>query len=197
MADAVHLRSVVALVGRYPALAGADLDVAPGEVVLLRGGNGAGKTSLLRVCAGLLRAATGEVEVLGLDLRRDPREVRRRVGLLGHSTHLYDDLSVADNVRFAVRAAGGSRAAADSALERFGLGGRLGGLRAAHLSAGQRRRAALAAEGRALVDSMIGTAVAGGATVVLASHEDAAVADLPVRAVTLAGGRVGEVALAA
>ncbi|HZU72169.1 MAG TPA: heme ABC exporter ATP-binding protein CcmA [Acidimicrobiales bacterium] len=217
MADAVHLRSVVALVGRYPALAGADLDVAPGEVVLLRGGNGAGKTSLLRVCAGLLRAAAGEVEVLGLDLRRDPRAVRRRVGLLGHSTHLYDDLSVADNVRFAVRAAGGSRAAADSALERFGLGGRLGGLRAAHLSAGQRRRAALAAlwarapelwlldephaaldaEGRALVDSMIGTAVAGGATVVLASHEDAAVADLPVRAVTLAGGRVGEVALAA
>ncbi|MGH9112658.1 MAG: ATP-binding cassette domain-containing protein, partial [Acidimicrobiales bacterium] len=48
----VHLRAAVALLGRFPALAGIDLDVARGEIVLLRGPNGAGKTTLLRACAG-------------------------------------------------------------------------------------------------------------------------------------------------
>ncbi|HNG24832.1 MAG TPA: ATP-binding cassette domain-containing protein [Microthrixaceae bacterium] len=56
---AVHLRDAVALLGRFPALAGADLDVARGEVVLLRGPNGAGKTTLLRVCAGLAAVSSG------------------------------------------------------------------------------------------------------------------------------------------
>ena len=54
MAPIVHLRRAVALIGRFPALAGVDLDVDPGEILLLRGPNGAGKTTLLRVCAGLV-----------------------------------------------------------------------------------------------------------------------------------------------
>src|SRR5579885_642977 len=92
MTLAVRLRAAVSLLGRFPALAGADLDVAPGEVVLVRGANGAGKTTLLRACAGLLPIASGEAEVLGHDLRRDRKAIRRRVGLLGHATFLYDDL---------------------------------------------------------------------------------------------------------
>ena len=79
----IHFRNAVALVGRFPVLAGVDLDVARGEIVLLQGANGAGKTSLLRACAGLLRVVAGEAVVLGEDLVRDPRAVRRRVGLLG------------------------------------------------------------------------------------------------------------------
>ena len=72
-----------------------------------RGRNGAGKTSLLRACAGLAaRRQPARPRCLGEDLVADPRAVRRRVGLLGHATALYDDLSAADNVRFAVRAAG-------------------------------------------------------------------------------------------
>src|SRR5271169_4807315 len=50
----VRLRSAVCLLGRFPALAGVDLDVLEGEVVLLSGGNGAGKTTLLRLLAGLV-----------------------------------------------------------------------------------------------------------------------------------------------
>ena len=65
---AVRLRSAVALLGRFPALAGIDLDVAPGEVVLLQGPNGAGKTTVLRVCAGLVPVVEGHAEVLGVDL---------------------------------------------------------------------------------------------------------------------------------
>ncbi len=108
MAAAVRFRSAVALLGEFPVLAGADLDVETGEIVLLQGANGAGKTSLLRACAGLLAVVSGTAEVLGCDLMVDRRAVRRRVGLLGHATRLYDDLTVEDNVRFAVRAAAGS-----------------------------------------------------------------------------------------
>ncbi|HSH23463.1 MAG TPA: ATP-binding cassette domain-containing protein, partial [Acidimicrobiales bacterium] len=54
MAPAVHLRSAVALLGAFPALAGVDLEVETGDILLVRGANGAGKTSLLRACAGLL-----------------------------------------------------------------------------------------------------------------------------------------------
>src|SRR5437879_11185063 len=106
MPPAVRFRAAVSLLGRFPALAGVDLDVAAGEVVLVQGPNGAGKTTLLRACAGLVPVVAGEAEVLGHDLTRDRRAVRRRIGLLGHATFLYDDLTVFDNVRFAVRAAG-------------------------------------------------------------------------------------------
>ena len=106
MACAIRLRSAVALLGGFPVLAGVDLDVAEGEIVLLQGPNGAGKTSLLRACAGLIPIVSGTVDVLGHDLVADRRSVRRKIGLLGHSTSLYDDLTVEDNVNFAVRAAG-------------------------------------------------------------------------------------------
>ena len=59
--------TAVALAGRYPLLAGADLDVRAGEILVIRGANGAGKTSLLRVVAGLLPLSAGEATVLGLD----------------------------------------------------------------------------------------------------------------------------------
>ena len=106
MEPVVDLRGAVALVGRFPALAGADLTVDRGEVVLLQGPNGAGKTTLLRCCAGLVPVVDGRAVVLGCDLAADRRGVRGRVGLLAHATGLYDDLTVADNVAFWARAAG-------------------------------------------------------------------------------------------
>ncbi len=210
--DVVRLRSAVALLGSFPALAGATLDVDRGEVVLLQGANGAGKTTLLRVCAGLVPVVSGEVAVLGHDLVADRRAVRRYVGLLPQGGGLYDDLTVADNVRFAVRAAGGDPAAVAPALARLGLDGRLAGTPAARLSTGQRRRAALAvlaarspalwlldephagldADGRDLLDALIAEAVSVGATVVLASHELDRATAVAHRTVTLGGGTVVE-----
>ncbi len=191
MDSVVRLRSAVALVGRFPVLAGVDLEVDRSEIVLLEGANGAGKTSILRACAGLLRVVSGEAMVLGCDLVADPRAVRRRVGLLGHVTSLYDDLSAEDNVRFTVRAAGASVAEVGPALQRLGITGRLPATAVGALSAGQRRRVALAAlvarrpelwlldephagldaEHRDLLDSLVREAAAGGATVLIASHE--------------------------
>src|SRR4051794_10785588 len=79
----VHLRSAVCMLGRFPALAGADLDVQSGEIILLSGANGAGKTTLLRLCAGLLPLRSGQAEVLGVDLAVDRRTIRRSIALVG------------------------------------------------------------------------------------------------------------------
>jgi len=193
-----------------------DLDVAPEEVVLLRGPNGAGKTSVLRACAGLLAIVSGEASVLGHDLRRDRRSLRREVGMLGHAGFLYDDLSAEENVRFAARAGEGSgaRAGADArtgpVLSRLGLGGRLHDVPVARLSAGQRRRVSIAAmvvrrprlwlldephagldaEGRELLDELVREAVGVGATVLFTSHEGDRAAALADRAVSMSGGQV-------
>ena len=207
---AIRLRSAVSLLGRFPALAGVDLDVAAGEIVLVQGANGAGKTSLLRACAGLLPFTDGEAEVLGHDLRRDRKSVRRRVGLLGHATFLYDDLTVADNLAFSARSAGATAAAAADAMARLGLDGRLRDVPVAKLSAGQRRRVAVAsvvarnpelwlldephagldAAGRDLLDGLVRDAAAQGATVLLASHELDRAEAIATRTVTMAGGQV-------
>ncbi len=208
MSLAVHLRSAVCLLGRFPALAGVDLDVRAGEVVLLAGPNGAGKTTLLRACAGLVPVVGGTAIVLGHDLRVDRRSVRRQLGLVGHATSLYDDLSVADNVRFTVRARGGSPGAIGPALERLGLDGRLRDVPAGRLSAGQRRRCTLAGlvagdaemwlldephagldpDGRDLVDQLVAEAAASGRTVLLASHDLDRAGALASRRVTVAAG---------
>jgi heme ABC exporter ATP-binding subunit CcmA len=207
----IRLRGAVALVGRFPVLAGVDLEVAAGEILLLQGANGAGKNSLLRACAGMLRIVEGEAIVLGEDLVADPRAVRRRVGLLGHAAALYDDLSVVDNVHFALRAAGrrsGVGDVADAALETLGLTGRLRNTSVSALSAGQRRRVAIAAlvardpelwlldephagldaEHRDLLDELVRAAAARGSTVVLASHEADRAHALAGRVVIVAGG---------
>ena len=210
MEPVVHLRGAVTLLGRFPALAGIDLDVTAGEIVLVRGPNGAGKTTLLRLCAGLLGVTRGEANVLGHDLtvRRDARALRRRVGYLGHAAGLYDDLSVADNVRFWGRAAGAQAPDIDASLVACGLDGRLADLIVARLSAGQRRRTSLACllarrpelwlldephagldhEGGDLLDGLVRRAVADGATVVLSSHELDRAEALAHRVVHIAGG---------
>ena len=204
------LRSVVALSGRFPLLSGIDLDIAKGETVLVEGPNGAGKTSLLRVCAGLVPVASGTLSVLGLDPGRHRTHVRRRVGLLSHASHLYDDLTVGENVRFAVRASGGDQERITDACERWGLTGRLARTAAVKLSAGQRRRVALAVltarwpeiwlldephagldvSARALLDEMVAEASSSGVTVVLTSHETELAEGVADRAVTVTGGRI-------
>ena len=64
----VRLDDAVAVLGGFPALAGASIEIDHGEILLLRGPNGAGKTTLLRLCAGLVPLARGAGEVLGHDL---------------------------------------------------------------------------------------------------------------------------------
>ena len=210
MVSIVSLQGVVALLGRFPALAGADLEVGESEIVLVQGPNGAGKSTLLRVCAGLLRIESGRAEVLGHDLVADRAVVRRSVGLLGHDTALYDDLTVEQNLRFWARASRIDDDAVPAALDRLGVAERLRDVAVRNLSAGQRRRTALAAVvvrrprlwlldephsgldqgGRDLIDQVILDAASAGATVMLASHELDRTLDLATRHLTVAGGTI-------
>ncbi|MDQ6927162.1 MAG: heme ABC exporter ATP-binding protein CcmA [Actinomycetota bacterium] len=211
----VCFRSAVSLIGRFPALAGVDLDVGAGEVVLVRGPNGAGKTTLLRACAGLVPISAGEARVLDCDLRRDRRSVRRRVGLLGHASFLYDDLTVEENLRFAARAAGRTVDDTRSGMSLLGLDGRLRDVQVGRLSAGQRRRVAIAGvvvrrpelwlldephagldeRTRDVIDTLIRETAAAGSTVLLASHELERSKPLATREVAMGGGRAdGQIA---
>jgi heme ABC exporter ATP-binding subunit CcmA len=212
-ARAVHLVGAVCLVARYPVLAGVDLDVGAGEIVLVSGPNGAGKTSLLRLLAGLTPLAAGTAEVLGHDLADGGhrRALRRHLAHLGHETGCYDDLSVRDNLRFAARAVGrtDARAAADEVAEAVGLGRQA---KVAHrrLSAGQKRRLALGvalvrdarlllldephagldADGRDLLEALVLQAAAEGRTVVFSSHELDRARALAHREVRMRAGEV-------
>jgi len=206
----VQLVDVVAVLDRFPALAGATLTVHRGEIVLLTGPNGAGKTTLLRLCAGLLPPARGTAIVLGLDLAEQREAVRSRVGLLGHSNGLYTDLTITENVAFWGATVGATAEEVGAAVERMGLAGRLSDVPVRKLSAGQRRRTALAcliarraelwlldephagldAAGRDELDAVLRAATAAGATMIVASHEMERAGALATRMVEVAGGQI-------
>ncbi len=124
--------------------AAADLTVEPGETLALVGPSGAGKTTVLRVVAGLVRPRTGLVALDGatlLDTERgiDVAPERRRVGYLFQEYALFPHLDVAANVRFGAR----DRSSVEPLLERFRIA-HLVHARVADLSGGERQRVALA-----------------------------------------------------
>lgn len=209
---AVALDRVVAVLGGFPVLAEASLDVAVGEIVLLRGPNGAGKTSVLRACAGLLPITRGTGSIFGLDLATQREAIRPRVGLLGHRNGLYTDLTVAENVAFWGATVDASEDEVAGSMRRMGIDGRLADVTVRKLSAGQKRRTALAclvarraelwlldephagldAAGRDELDAILRQAVGSGATVLVASHELERAGSLADRFVDVVGGRVVE-----
>ena len=208
MDTVIELSGVVAVLGQFPALAGVDVTVQRGEIVLLQGPNGAGKTSLLRVCAGLLPIERGTGHVLGIDLATNREAIRSRVGLLGHANGLYLDLTVMQNLQFWASTVAATSSEVSAAMSTMRIDGRLAEVKASQLSAGQRRRCALAslivrraviwlldephagldAAGRDELDALLRSAVASGATVVLASHERDRALGLATRTVTIDGG---------
>ena len=96
----------VGLIKRYPgtlAVAGLDLDVAAGEIFGLVGPNGAGKTTTLRILATLLSATSGEAEVAGISVRRNPDDARRVLGFMPDVFGVYDDMKVWEYLDFFAR----------------------------------------------------------------------------------------------
>jgi heme exporter protein A len=207
----VSALSAQALTARYPAQPAArpalldiDLDVEPGQRLLLIGPNGAGKSTFIRVFAGLMHAAHGKALVRG----QPARAVRNLVGVVSHATFLYDELTAAENLRFyaelylvpdpAERAA--------SLLARVGLT-HMADVQVGRLSRGQQQRVAIA---RALLhdppvllldepDTGLDVAsfhpleeltATGGRTVVLTTHNMTTGLRLGTRVAVLSQGRL-------
>jgi heme exporter protein A len=123
---------------------GFGLSLRSGEAVALVGRNGAGKTSLLRAIAGLIRPSAGSIVFQGADGRIPDEDARsRELHLVGHQDGLKAGRTAGDELSFQVRWTGGSLASAEAACERLDLR-RLLNLEVRKLSAGQRRRLALA-----------------------------------------------------
>jgi len=141
----VEARGLARRYGAVRALAGVDLVLHPGEVLLLLGPNGAGKSTLLRTLAGLLRPTSGTVHVAGRLLQRDDPGARRPIGLLSHQSLLYDELTLLENLRLAATLYDLDRPLerARAALEAQGLAHRQDD-RPRNLSRGMLQRAAIA-----------------------------------------------------
>ena len=142
----LEARRITRRYGRTAVLSGVDLSISAGECLLIAGPNGTGKSTLLRILAGLARPDGGSVRLGGVPVA----EARGRLGYLAHDTFLYDDLTVAENLTFAMRLQGcevpGALEAVLARAELLPHRDRL----VRHLSRGLAQRAALA---RALIHS--------------------------------------------
>lgn len=148
MTDAVRAEGLVKAFGETRALDGLDLAVPEGTILGLLGPNGAGKTTAVRVFSTLLRPDSGRAEVLGVDVTRNPQQVRRSIGLTGQFAAIDDYLTGRENLLlfgklYHLGAAAAARRA-DELLERFDLVEAAGRM-AKTYSGGMRRRLDIAA----------------------------------------------------
>ncbi|MDP2140690.1 MAG: ABC transporter ATP-binding protein [Gammaproteobacteria bacterium] len=120
--------------------------VASGEVFALLGGNGAGKSTTLLTCIGLLPPSRGDVFVLGTSPSQDPEVVRRSLAYLSETATLYEHLSARENLRYFLDLAGNnaSAAAIDEALDTVGLQPEARDQRTGSFSKGMRQKVAIA-----------------------------------------------------
>ncbi|WOX24717.1 ATP-binding cassette domain-containing protein [Streptomyces solicathayae] len=151
--NAVEVRGLVKHFGETKALDGVDLDVREGTVLGVLGPNGAGKTTLVRCLSTLLVPDAGTAVVAGYDVVRQPRQLRRTIGLTGQYASVDEKLSGWENLYMIGRlldlSRGDARRRADELLERFSLT-EAAKRPAMQYSGGMRRRLDLAA-------SMIGS----------------------------------------
>ena len=191
--DAVEIRAegLACRRGERLLFEGVGLSAGPGALLEIVGTNGSGKTSLLRILAGLLKAEAGSVTLLnkGRALTREDEPPATFFHYLGHHDALKSQMSVRENLAFAA-AWFGAAYGVDDALAGLGLSAQAD-LPVAYLSAGQRRRVALArcwmtarplwlldeptasldANGRTLVAGLIKAHLDAGGTVLTATHE--------------------------
>ena len=167
-----------------------DFALGAGELLRIEGPNGSGKTSLLRVVAGLVQPDDGELWWRGEPLRGQRQGYHAELAWMGHRPGFKGDLTPLENLRFETGLRGSPRGGTGAVLERLGLD-RLCRLPFRLLSAGQQRRFALArmvlsgatlwlldepftnldAEGRQQVQELVGEHLAAGGLALAASHQ--------------------------
>ena len=185
--------------GERRLFAGIDLAVGPGECLHVRGANGVGKTSLLRMLAGLSQPVEGDIRWQGKPIAEVADQYHEDLLFLGHHDAVKQDLSGLENLVFAARLDGAELQPeqAAAALARLGLKGRED-LPVRCLSAGQKRRVALArlltrkaalwvldepftaldADAVELLSTLIAEHIAGGGMAVMTSHQSIPIANI-------------------
>jgi len=141
----VAIRQLSKAYGLLWALRDVSLDIGPGERVALLGPNGAGKTTLLKLLSGLIYPTMGEIELGGERLHQGAHGLRSWIGFLSPHEHLYENLTVKENLRFFTSLYGKRRdpRETDKALDEVGLAS-WAGSDVASLSSGMKCRLALA-----------------------------------------------------
>ncbi len=207
----LNIRGLKKNFGMKPILRGIDLGMERGECVALMGANGAGKTTFLRILAGLTRPSEGLVSIDGLDILGDAQQVRSLVGFVTHQPYLYDELTALENLRFfgKMYAVKDIEKRSSSLLLRVGLQ-KKARERVSVLSRGQLQRLAWARallhspqlllldepdtgldrEGQELVASLVQEHAAGGGGVLFTTHQLERALDLSDTMLLLKGGRV-------
>lgn len=185
---------------------GLSFRVDPGTLLWVSGSNGSGKTSLLRLLCGLARAERGSVRWNSVDIGEEREDFQKALIYQGHSNALKDDLAPEENLRFALQGTSDVTAVSQR-LREHGLGACLG-LPVRVLSQGQKRRVALtrlslagsrrlwildepfaaldAPASESLANLIAGNVRLGG-MVVLTSHQEVGLGDIPLRRLHLAG----------
>ena len=147
VAWAVNVRGLRKVFGPRVAVENLDLSIRTGEVFGLLGPNGSGKTTTIRMLCGLMTPTAGSASVVGFDVIASPEQVRRRIGYMSQRFGLYDDLTVAENMRFYASVYGlrgdARRRRIQEQLAELGLEERAGQL-AGTMSGGWKQRLALA-----------------------------------------------------
>jgi len=209
----LHLtvRHLAKAYGLLWALKDISLDLPPGEVVALLGPNGAGKTTFLKLLAGLISPTAGEIVMDGSNLSRSPIEQRATIGFLAPGEHLYENLTVRENLTFftSLYKKRRSMGQVDIALEEVGLKHRSEEYVAA-LSNGMKCRLSIAkwkllepelllldepygvldGSGVNLLESFLKARCSRGSVTIMASHHVARVLSLCTRAVILHQGKL-------
>jgi putative ABC transport system ATP-binding protein len=217
-APLLHANDLSLAFGRTQALAGASVEVRPGEVLALLGPSGSGKSTLLHCLAGILRPDGGEVWYRGARLDDQPDDARSQLrradfGFVFQFGSLVPELTAVENVALPLRLGGTRRRAAEARarewLDRFGVCD-VAGKQPGEMSGGQGQRVAVARaliggprvvfadeptgaldsfNGELVTDELTGAARAQGASVVLVTHE-ARVAAYADREVEMRDGHV-------
>ncbi len=178
--------------GERELFSGMNFTLQGGEALLIQGGNGQGKTSLLRLLTGLSQPAEGEVRWRGVKLDKTSETYHREMAYIGHLNGIKDDLTPIENLRLASQLAGRTlnETQAEERLVQLGLG-RCLDLPCRVLSFGQRRRVALASllcsnallwildepltgldvHGVALLENLLKAHIDGGGMAVLTTHQ--------------------------
>ena len=144
--NAIEVRGLTRRFGAFVAVNDVSFDVRAGEIFGFLGGNGAGKSTTIRMLCGLLQPTSGTASVGGIDVGKDPEAVKRRIGYMSQRFSLYENLTVDENIRFFGGVYGLDRqrlaARREFVLEMAGLRGRESTLTRT-LSGGWRQRLAL------------------------------------------------------